>query len=212
MTDCDCSQLTGRKLDLCTGVGHDGRKDPRPEASKAFREWLVASGNTGDSAASLAGEEGVVPLGDRVTVSTPLAFGANRKNKTPVFINGGHAVQGGGNLTGGNGDHAEDGGGDNKSHGQSPSGCENCDKARTMTLSDRTISFVKTQAKSAVTGLADQATIDARLAICQQCPHLKNEHCQKCGCACGGGKKYLNKLAHKSSACPDSPPRWGAVE
>lgn len=85
-------------------------------------------------------------------------------------------------------------------------------KATTMTLSDRIISFVKTQAKSAVTGLADQETIDARLAICQQCPHLKADHCQKCGCACGGGKKYLNKLAHKSSVCPANPPRWGAVE
>lgn len=81
-----------------------------------------------------------------------------------------------------------------------------------MSLLNKITKFVTTQAKSAVTGLADQETIDARLAICQQCPHLQNDHCVKCGCACGGGKKYLNKLAHKSSECPDNPPRWGAAE
>lgn len=34
----DCSQHTGRAFDLCTGQGHDGRPDPRPEASAAFLE------------------------------------------------------------------------------------------------------------------------------------------------------------------------------
>lgn len=34
---CDCSQFSGRARDLCDGVGHDGRPDPRPEASEYWR-------------------------------------------------------------------------------------------------------------------------------------------------------------------------------
>lgn len=34
---CDCSQFTGRARDLCDGVGHDGRPDPRPEAVASWR-------------------------------------------------------------------------------------------------------------------------------------------------------------------------------
>lgn len=34
---CDCSELTGRRLDLCTGQGHDGRPAPRQEAVDQWR-------------------------------------------------------------------------------------------------------------------------------------------------------------------------------
>lgn len=38
MSDLDCSEFVGRLLDLCTGIGHDGRPDPRPESVEAFRK------------------------------------------------------------------------------------------------------------------------------------------------------------------------------
>ena len=44
--------------------------------------------------------------------------------------------------------------------------------------------------------------IDKRLAICQACPHLVNDHCRKCGCACNEENKLMNKLALASSRCP----------
>ena len=53
-------------------------------------------------------------------------------------------------------------------------------------------------------GLAkcDDAEIQTRLAICQQCPEFTGAHCRKCGCACNGRSKFFNKLAWRSESCP----------
>lgn len=136
---CDCSKFEGRKLDLCEGVGHDGRPDPRPEAVAAFR------------VRHCSGE----PVSPPTSVTT---------------------------------------------------------KSKTMSLYERFTTFVKTQAKTMISGFADDETIKSRLAICESCPHLKKNHCELCGCKCNGGANFMNKLGHKSSVCPDNPPRWGAAE
>lgn len=45
--------------------------------------------------------------------------------------------------------------------------------------------------------------IKSRLAICQECEHFEsNGHCGLCGCACGGQRAFLNKLAWASESCP----------
>jgi hypothetical protein len=57
----------------------------------------------------------------------------------------------------------------------------------------------------------DQATIDARLAICRECewyrpdaenPELGTCAHADCGCALGREEKFLNKLAWADEACP----------
>ncbi len=59
---------------------------------------------------------------------------------------------------------------------------------------------------------ADQAAIDARLAICVACPLYdpKRSICthEDCGCAVSAKRKFLNKLAWADQVCPDKPPRW----
>lgn len=47
-----------------------------------------------------------------------------------------------------------------------------------------------------------QAEIDARLAICQACPFLQNDHCTQCGCACVEENRLINKLALATETCP----------
>lgn len=51
-----------------------------------------------------------------------------------------------------------------------------------------------------------QAEIDERLAICQACPFLKNNHCTKCGCACVEQNRLINKLALATEKCPEG--KW----
>ena len=51
-----------------------------------------------------------------------------------------------------------------------------------------------------------QAEIDARLAICQACPFLQNDHCTKCGCACVEQNRLINKLALATEKCPEG--KW----
>jgi hypothetical protein len=51
-----------------------------------------------------------------------------------------------------------------------------------------------------------QAEIDERLAICQACPHLHNNHCIKCGCACVEQNRLMNKLALSTEKCPEG--KW----
>lgn len=51
-----------------------------------------------------------------------------------------------------------------------------------------------------------QAEIDERLAICQACPFLENDHCNKCGCACVEQNRLINKLALATETCPDG--KW----
>lgn len=57
----------------------------------------------------------------------------------------------------------------------------------------------------------DEATFNARVAKCAQCPHQKGwstigiMRCRLCGCA--NGTKSL-KLTMATEKCPDNPPRW----
>lgn len=44
--------------------------------------------------------------------------------------------------------------------------------------------------------------INARLAICRQCPELMNDHCKKCGCACTESNRMINKLLLATEKCP----------
>ena len=48
-----------------------------------------------------------------------------------------------------------------------------------------------------------QAEIDERLAICQACPFLQNDHCTQCGCACVEQNRLINKLALATEKCPE---------
>jgi hypothetical protein len=64
--------------------------------------------------------------------------------------------------------------------------------------------FAKAIARWTLAGLPrrSQAEIEERLAICQACPHLQNDHCQKCGCACVEQNRLMNKLALATERCP----------
>lgn len=57
---------------------------------------------------------------------------------------------------------------------------------------------------------ASSETIAERLDVCSGCEYLDVKHCVLCGCACGNGKSFLNKLAYAASECPDG--RWGKAE
>ncbi len=48
--------------------------------------------------------------------------------------------------------------------------------------------------------------IGERLAICQSCEFLHNDHCAKCGCACVEKNQLINKLALSTETCPEG--RW----
>jgi len=58
--------------------------------------------------------------------------------------------------------------------------------------------------------------IQARLAICEQCDQYTGTACAKCGCRVNLEKRFLNKLAWRSEACPLgkwpalSAHRWGS--
>lgn len=47
-----------------------------------------------------------------------------------------------------------------------------------------------------------QDEINERLAICQDCIHLVDNHCDLCGCACVETNQAMNKLALKTEKCP----------
>lgn len=54
----------------------------------------------------------------------------------------------------------------------------------------------------------DQETLNARIAICESCPSLKNGRCVECGCGCNNKKEFFNKLSWRSSHCPLDEPKW----
>lgn len=70
----------------------------------------------------------------------------------------------------------------------------------------------KNFAKAAVSHIAAGAPlapgeeIDRRLAICKQCPFLKDNACTKCGCPVVRERKFISKLAWADQKCPDG--RW----
>ena len=70
--------------------------------------------------------------------------------------------------------------------------------------------FAKAMARWTLGGMPrrSQAEIEARLAICQACEFLKNNHCTQCGCACVATNRLINKLALATESCPLG--RWPA--
>lgn len=88
----------------------------------------------------------------------------------------------------------------------------NCPGASGPSRLRRAANFAKAAAKHELRGRpkADQATIDARLAICHACPFYRpgQEACghKQCGCGVSSKQKYLNKLAWADQQCPDG--RW----
>lgn len=74
---------------------------------------------------------------------------------------------------------------------------------------ERVTTAAKVMASTLVIGMADEATIEARLAICQTCPQFVNNGCKLCGCTIVRERNLVNKLAHITSVCPDKiNPRW----
>lgn len=61
--------------------------------------------------------------------------------------------------------------------------------------------------------MLSEKEMQARLDICNACPRLQDGHCSLCSCSCQKENrvKFLSKLAHRSSVCPDDPPRWGPM-
>lgn len=72
----------------------------------------------------------------------------------------------------------------------------------------RGFNFAKAMTKFAANGfkMCRQETIDARLAICQACPNLVDNHCKVCGCTCVATNQVMNKLAIASERCPEG--KW----
>lgn len=70
-----------------------------------------------------------------------------------------------------------------------------------------TVSAIKHIAKGMPTCTQEQ--IDERLDICKGCKWFAGTYCKKCGCACGSGKKFLNKLAWADQECPVG--KWGKI-
>jgi len=68
----------------------------------------------------------------------------------------------------------------------------------------RGLNFAGAMARHAASGFrrCSKKQISERLAICQACPHLVDNHCQLCGCACIETNQLMNKLALASEACP----------
>ena len=68
----------------------------------------------------------------------------------------------------------------------------------------RGLNFAGAMARHAASGFkrCSKTQISERLAICQACPHLVDNHCQLCGCACIETNQLMNKLALESEKCP----------
>ena len=64
--------------------------------------------------------------------------------------------------------------------------------------------FAAAMARWTLAGLPrrTQAEIDERLAFCQTCEFLRNDHCTQCGCACVEQNRLINKLALATETCP----------
>jgi hypothetical protein len=64
--------------------------------------------------------------------------------------------------------------------------------------------FASAMARYAASGFKRSSVdlLETRLAQCQACPELENDHCKLCGCACVAENILLNKLALESEKCP----------
>lgn len=60
--------------------------------------------------------------------------------------------------------------------------------------------------------MCDDVQLEARLNICQSCEQFDGQHCRVCGCRCGAGQNYFNKLAWADASCPHpSGAKWEAA-
>lgn len=68
----------------------------------------------------------------------------------------------------------------------------------------RGLNFAQAMARHAASGFkrCSKKQISERLEICQSCPHLQDNHCSLCGCACIAENQLMNKLALASEKCP----------
>lgn len=104
--------------------------------------------------------------------------------------------------------------------GDGPQEPEAAQEAKLLTTVERVKSFVSITAQTIwrvvrlQPGLLTDEQMQTRIDICQQCPRLVAGHCELCGCNCQRENtvKFMNKLAHRDAACPDSPPRWGKFQ
>jgi hypothetical protein len=72
-------------------------------------------------------------------------------------------------------------------------------------------------AKAAMRHIADRgrqctpAEVEARFAICEQCPLYVDHHCshQKCGCKISKNLALVSKLSWASESCPEG--KWSAI-
>lgn len=71
-------------------------------------------------------------------------------------------------------------------------------------LFNRVVTFATAMTNHVRDGMTkcDEAEIQSRLEICQQCPSFTGTHCRECGCACSQKKTFFNKLAWRSERCP----------
>jgi hypothetical protein len=78
-------------------------------------------------------------------------------------------------------------------------------------LTRRAMNFAAAAAQHVAAGmpLADQAEIDRRHAICQQCQHFDGRACRECGCPVVRERHWRSKLSWAGQACPVG--KWGAV-
>lgn len=79
------------------------------------------------------------------------------------------------------------------------------------TLRQRAASFATAAAQHVAAGmpLADQAEIDRRFAVCQQCEHYDGTACSQCGCPVVRERNWRSKLSWAEQSCPVG--KWGPV-
>jgi len=78
----------------------------------------------------------------------------------------------------------------------------------------RAMTFMKALRRHQSAGfpVCNQQQLKERLEICQACDQFDGQHCQICGCRCGAGHGFLNKLSWADASCPDPRgPKWGSV-
>lgn len=73
-----------------------------------------------------------------------------------------------------------------------------------LKLMQRVSNFVVALGEHALNGCpkSSEKLIEHRLSICESCHHFSGTHCDACGCACNGSRKFLNKLAWEDQHCP----------
>lgn len=66
--------------------------------------------------------------------------------------------------------------------------------------------------RAAGSPMCDDNQLQSRLEICQSCEQFDGWHCRVCGCFCGAGQTYFNKLAWADQSCPHPDgPKWTSL-